>query len=68
VGKLEEVGFKQSEHDECLFYKGNAVYVLYTDDSLLVSPDKKELDDILKQMEAVGLKLTSEDGVGDFFE
>ena len=36
VHKLKKVGFKQSAFDECLFYKGNAVYVLYTDDSLIV--------------------------------
>jgi hypothetical protein len=66
VAKLLEVGFEQSEQDECLFYKGDVVYALYTDDSLLSGPDDKTLDDILKQMEGVGLKLTSEVGVGDF--
>jgi hypothetical protein len=66
VHKLKKVGFKQSKYDECLFYKGKAVYVLYTDDSILTGPDERELDRILKQMEEVGLKLTSEDGVTDF--
>jgi predicted transcriptional regulator len=60
VAKLLEVGFVQSEQDECLFYKGQVVYALYTDNSLLCGAYDKELDDILKQMEAVGLKLASE--------
>lgn len=64
--KLEDVGFQVSDHDECVFYKGNAMYVLYTDDSILVGPDKKELDDIIKQIQSTGLDLTSEDGIEDF--
>ena len=34
-----EVEFIQSKHDECVFYKGNAIYVLYTDDNVLEGPD-----------------------------
>ena len=34
VNKLKEVGFIPSEIDECLFYKGKSVFVLYTDDSI----------------------------------
>jgi hypothetical protein len=64
--KLKEAGFKQSEQDECLFYHGNAIYVLYTDDSLLTGPDEAELDGIIVKMQAVGLKMTYEDGVDDF--
>jgi hypothetical protein len=32
--KLESVGFKQSRHDECVFFKDRMMYVLYTDDSI----------------------------------
>jgi hypothetical protein len=36
VDKLvNETGFKQSEVDECVYYKGNVMYVLYTDNSIL---------------------------------
>jgi hypothetical protein len=64
--KLQSIGFKVSAHDECVFYKGKAMYVLYTDDSILVGPDQKELDQIIKQIQSTGLKLTSEDGLDDF--
>jgi hypothetical protein len=66
VERLEEIGFKQSEHDPCVFYKGKAMYVLYTDDSILAGPDPKELDDIIQQMKDHGLKITSEGGIEDF--
>ena len=42
------------------------MYVLYTDDSILTGPNKRELGDIIEQMEQTGLKMTYEDGVEDF--
>jgi hypothetical protein len=66
VKKLKECGFTQSQHDDCLFYHGNAIYVLYTDDSILAGPDDKELDAIMKKMADSGLKLTQEGNLEDF--
>ena len=66
VNKLKEVGFIPSEIDECLFYKGKSVFVLYTDDSILAGPDPQELDDIVQEMKAVGLNLTVEGNISDF--
>ena len=66
VEKLLKIGFRQSKHDECVFFKGKAMYVLYTDDSILAGPDSAELDDIMKQIRDVGLKITSEGGIEDF--
>ena len=34
-GKLEDIGFVRSNFDECVFFKGTCMYVLYTDDSIL---------------------------------
>ena len=66
VERLLRIGFKQSQHDECLFYRGNAIYVLYTDDSILMGPDEKELDEIIKLLRKQGLDLTVEGDIADF--
>jgi hypothetical protein len=66
VNKLMEVGFIPSKIDECLFYKGKSVFVLYTDDSILGGPDPQELDNIIQEMKAVGLNLTVEGNISDF--
>ncbi|KAI2493484.1 hypothetical protein MHU86_21065 [Fragilaria crotonensis] len=66
VNKLKEVEFIPSEIDECLFYKGKSVFVLYTDDSILAGPDPQELDDIIQEMKAVELNLTVEGDISDF--
>jgi len=63
---IEEVGFQQSEFDDCLFWKGNCLYVLYTDDSILVGPDEAEINDIIDKIKAAGLQITLEGDIGDF--
>ena len=42
------------------------MYVLHTDDSILVGPNQRELDDIIKEIESAGLHITSEDCIKDF--
>jgi hypothetical protein len=66
VRKLESIGFVRSKFDECVFYKGTAMYVLYTDDSILSSPDEQEIEDIIQQMKQADLDLTVEGDVADF--
>jgi hypothetical protein len=35
------LGFTQSKTDECVFYRGKMMYVLYTNNSILVGADKE---------------------------
>jgi hypothetical protein len=67
VNKLvNELKFKQSEIDECVFYRGKTLYVLYTDDSLLAGPDQNEIDQIIKDLKAADLNITVEGDIQDF--
>ena len=63
---IKEVGFKQSEVDECVFYKGHTMYLLYTDDSILAGPCEKEIDTIINQIKKAGLNITEEGDIQDF--
>jgi hypothetical protein len=63
---LIAIGFTPSEVDECLFYRGQCVYVLYTDDSILAGPAEPELRQVIVDLQQQGLKLTVEGDVGDF--
>ena len=64
--RLEKAGFERSEIDECVFYKGNMIYVLYTDDSILAGPDEDEINKTIEEMKATGLDLTVEGDLQDF--
>ena len=62
-----ELGFKQSAVDECVFYRGKTLYVLYTDDSLLAGPDVKEIDNIIEELKSKAkLDITVEGDLADF--
>ena len=63
---INEVGFKRSEVDECVFYRGNVMYVLYTDDSLLAGPNLAEVEQAIKDIRAAKLNITEEGDIQDF--
>ena len=63
---VNELGFKQSKVDKCVFYRGQTVYVLYTDDSILAGPSEKEIDQIIKDLRKAKLDLTIEGDLPDF--
>lgn len=67
VNKLiNEIGFKQSAIDECVFYKGNIIYVLYTDDSIIAGPCEKEIRSVIQQIKDANLDITEEGDIQDF--
>ncbi len=45
-----ELGFKPSQHDECVFYYGKTVFIVYTDDTILLGPDKDEIDLLVRRL------------------
>ena len=64
---VKELGFRQSAVDECVFYRGQTLYVLYTDDSLLAGPDKGEIDKIVEELQTKAkLAITVEGDLADF--
>ena len=63
--KLKKVGFKQSIIDECVFYKVDIIYVLYTDDSILAGPSEQRIQATIKQIQEIGLQLTIEGNLED---
>jgi hypothetical protein len=67
VDKLvKRVSFIQSKVDKCVFYQGQTMYTLYTDNSILARPDEKEIDQIIKEMKQVKLDITIEGNLQDF--
>lgn len=65
VKKLRECGFVQSKIDDCVFYNGKMIYVLYTDDSIIAGPDKSEINKVIEKMQKK-LELTVEGDLEDF--
>jgi len=62
----KDLRFKQSSYDECIFYRGSSIYLLYTDDSILAGPNRDELETIIKDIKSSGLNITILGDVNDF--
>jgi hypothetical protein len=64
---VNELGFKQSKVNKCVFYRGKTLCVLYTDDSLLAGPDKREIDKVINELKSkANLAITVEGDLADF--
>jgi hypothetical protein len=57
VSKPKPPRFKQRSINECVFYQGSCIYMLYTNNSILAGPDKQELDNIIQDMKALRVNL-----------
>jgi hypothetical protein len=66
VKRLNSIRFTQCHSDECVFFKGNEVYALYTDDSILAGPDPQELDKSIEETRVASLAITVEGKLSDF--
>ena len=58
---INKVGFVQSKVDECVFYCGNVMYVLYTDDSILAGTDQNKIDKVIDDIKKAKLDITVEE-------
>ena len=64
--KLKKIGFKQSLTNSCVLYRGKTIYVLYTDDSIIAGPCKKELTETIQDIKNADLDITVEGDLEDF--
>ena len=52
--------------DECVFYRGKTVYILFTDDSILAEPDPEEIEQLLEDLKKENLEVTDKGKIEDF--
>ena len=63
---MQRAGFTKSKIDDCILYKGNVIYVLYTEDSIFFGPTQKEIDACIEAIKAADLKITVKGDIKDF--
>jgi hypothetical protein len=57
---LLNLGLKQCQHDQCLFYKANLLIVLYVDNASIAAPEAKYINEFITSLETKGFTLTKE--------
>lgn len=68
-GLTKKVGFEHSTINQCVFYrKSTTILIVYVDaDSILMGPNKDEIDQAFKDLEAADFRVTDEGDMSDFF-
>ena len=46
---LFKIGFERSKIDECVFYRGSLVFLVYVYDGIFVSLDGSSIDSVIKE-------------------
>ena len=57
---LLQIGFQQSKVDECVYYCGPTIMFCYVDDTILIDPKDKPIDDVIRELQALNYDLTDE--------
>ena len=65
---INKFGFKQSSVDDCVFYKGNMMYVLFTYEYILDVPHKDEGDQVIQDIRYAKLNITIKGDLQNFLE
>ena len=63
--KLESIGFVQSKHDECVFYRGTTIFIVYTDDGIFFDPKKENVDKAINDMAKI-LNIDDQGNISDY--
>ena len=64
--KLLKIGFTQSKFDECLFYRGDVMFVVYVDDGIFVSPNNKHITDAIQELKHQKLDIEDQGDLNDY--
>ncbi|KAL7447725.1 hypothetical protein ACHAXS_000083, partial [Conticribra weissflogii] len=66
VDKLFTAGYTQLLLDECVFYKGSAIFIVYVDDGIFLGPTDLELTQLVKTLQNLGLDIEDQGHPPDY--
>jgi hypothetical protein len=57
VDKLTSLGFTPSSIDDCVFFCGDIIFMVYVDDGIFLGNNDAELQQAIKEIQALGLNI-----------
>ena len=65
---MQEIGFKPSQFDPCLYYRGSVVFLVCIDDCIVFGPNERSIDKVVQDLRSCSRQFTVDDqgDVGDF--
>ncbi len=66
VDKLTYVGFTTSLIDECVFFHGDIIFMMYMDDGIFLGGDNLQLQEVIKEIQNLGLNIEDQGHPADY--
>jgi hypothetical protein len=66
VDKMNSIGFKQSLIDDCVFYRGDIIFMMYVDDGIFIGSNDTQLQDVIKELQDLNLKIEDQGHPADY--
>ncbi len=66
VEKLISLGYKSSMIDDCVFFSGDIVFMVYVDDGIFLGPDDEKLQSAICEIQEAGLNIEDQGHPADY--
>jgi len=66
VDKLLSIGFVQSLVDECVFYRGDIIFIVYVDDGIFLGKSDEQLIAVIEELKAIHLNVEDQGHPADY--
>ena len=63
---LERIGFKASKIDECLFYRGATIFIVYVDDGIFFDKNKDNINVAIRELKDNGYDIEDKGDIADY--
>jgi hypothetical protein len=63
---LLKVGFTQSKVDECVFYRGELIFMVYVDEGIFFCPHMHEIDKCILELRTDGYDIEDMGNINDY--
>jgi hypothetical protein len=60
------MGFIWSKINECVYFRGSTIFFCYVDDSVLIDPNKENIDKVFAKLQALKYNITDEGQINDY--
>jgi hypothetical protein len=66
VDKLTSLGFTASLIDDCIFFRGDIIFMVYVDDGIFLGNNDDQLTEAIRKIQSLGLNIEDQGNPADY--
>ncbi len=67
VDKLTSIGFQPSTIKDCVFFRGDIIFMVYVEDGIFIGNDDSQLKKAISKIQALGINIEDQGHPADYF-